>query len=193
MRSFYNFGVLEALPPPARAGLCPPPGDSNPPPIPPACKLWTACPAARLRLFKISFCANPDTVPATDQKSRPRRGGSMHPLCGSVRRLSGLPCLDIPRSLRGLCRGCAAAWRAGKGQKKSRPRRGGSVPYLFIFKSSARRTKGKAMIQRATSIFSPPQTNVNRFAVVVLVNLSAMAGTFFFNAVVSIRELVTVL
>lgn len=95
------------------------------------------------------------------------------------------------------CGGCAGAvWRhggAGKEQKKSRPRRGGSVPYLFIFKSSARTTNGKAMIQRATSIFSPPQTNVNRFAVVVLVNLSAMAGAFFFNAVVSIRELVTVL
>lgn len=93
--------------------------------------------------------------------------------------------------------GCTGAVRrhggAGKGQKESRPRRGGSVPYLFIFKSSARTTTGKAMIQRATSIFSPPQTNVNRFAVVVLVNLSAMAGAFFFNAVVSIRELVTVL
>lgn len=99
----------------------------------------------------------------------------------------------FPNRCGGLCRGCAAAWRAGKGQKKSRPRRGGSVPYLFIFKSSARTTNGKAMIQRATSIFSPPQTNVNRFAVVVLVNLSAMAGAFFFNAVVSIRELVTVL
>lgn len=93
--------------------------------------------------------------------------------------------------------GCAGAvWRHGgarKWQKKSRPRRGGSVPYLFIFKSSARTTTGKAMIQRATSIFSPSQMNVNRFAVVVLVNLSAMAGAFFFNAVVSIRELVTVL
>lgn len=126
MRSFYNFGVLEALPPPARAVLCPPPGDSNPPPVPPACKLWTTRPAARLRLFKISFCANPDTVPATDQDNRPRWGGSVRPLCGSVRRLSGLPCLDIPRH----CGGCAVAvWRhggAGKGQKKSRPRRGGS-------------------------------------------------------------------
>lgn len=193
MRSFYNFGVLEALPPPARAVLCPPPGDSNPPPIPPACKLWTTRPAARLRLFKISFCANPDTVPATDQKSRPRRGGSVRPLCGSVRRLSGLPCLDIPRSFRGLCRGCAAAWRGGKRAKEKPPTAGRLWLYLFIFKSSARRTKGKAMIQRATSIFSPPQTNVNRFAVVVLVNFSAMAGAFFFNAVVSIRELVTVL
>lgn len=193
MRSFYNFGVLEALPPPARAVLCPPPGDSNPPPIPPACKLWTTRPAARLRLFKISFCANPDTVPATDQNNRPRRGGSMRPLCGSVRRLSGLPCLDIPRSFRGLCRGCAAAWRGGKMAKEKPPTAGRLWPYLFIFKSSARTTTGKAMIQRATSIFSPPQTNVNRFAVVVLVNLSAMAGAFFFNAVVSIRELVTVL
>ena len=155
MRSFYNFGVLEALPPPARAVLCPPPGDSNPPPVSPACKLWTACPAARLRLFKISFCANPDTVPATDQKSRPRRGGSVRPLCGSVRRLSGLPCLDIPRSFRGLCRGCAAAWRGGKREKEKPPTAGRLLPYLFIFKSSARRTKGKAMIQRATSIFSP--------------------------------------
>ena len=193
MRSFYNFGVLEALPPPARAVLCPPPGDSNPPPVPPACKLWTDCPAARLRLFKIRFCANPDTVPATDQNNRPRRGGSLRPLCGSVRRLSGLPCLDIPRSLRGLCRGCVTAWRGGKRAKEKPPTAGRLWPYLFIFKSSARRTKGKAMIQRATSIFSPPQTNVNRFAVVVLVNLSAMAGAFFFNAVVSIRELVTVL
>lgn len=193
MRSFYNFGVLEALPPPARAVLCPPPGDGNPPPVSPACKLWTACPAACLRLFKISFCANPDTVPATDQNNRPRRGGSMRPLCGSVRRLSGLPCLDIPRSLRGLCRGCAAAWRGGKRAKEKPPTAGRLWPYLFIFKSSARTTTGKAMIQRATSIFSPPQTNVNRFAVVVLVNLSAMAGAFFFNAVVSIRELVTVL
>lgn len=132
MRSFYNFGVLEALPPPARAVLCPPPGDSNPPPVPPACKLWTTRPAACLRLFKIRFCANPDTVPATDQNNRPRRGGSVRPLCGSVRRLSGLPCLDIPRSLRGLCRGCAAAWRARKGQRKSRPRRGGSgLTYSF--------------------------------------------------------------
>lgn len=77
--------------------------------------------------------------------------------------------------------------------KEKPPTAGRLWPYLFIFKSSARRTKGKAMIQRATSIFSPPQTNVNRFAVVVLVNLSAMAGAFFFNAVVSIRELVTVL
>lgn len=149
MRSFYNFGVLEALPPPARAVLCPPPGDGNPPPVPPACKLWTACPAACLRLFKIRFCTYPERVAATDQNNRPRRGGS-------VRRLSGLPCLDIPRSLRGLCRGCAAAWRAGKGQKKSRPRRGGSVPYLFIFKSSARTTNGKAIMQRTTSVFSPP-------------------------------------
>lgn len=179
--------------PPARAVLCPPPGDSNPPPVPPACKLWTTRPAARLRLFKISFCANPDTVPATDQNNRPRRGGSMRPLCGSVRRLSGLPCLDIPRSFRGLCRGCAAAWRGGKMAKEKPPTAGRLWPYLFIFKSSARTTTGKAMIQRATSIFSPPQTNVNRFAVVVLVNLSAMAGAFFFNAVVSIRELVTVL
>lgn len=193
MRSFYNFGVLEALPPPARAVLCPPPGDSNPPPVSPACKLWTTRPAARLRLFKISFCANPDTVPATDQNNRPRRGGSMRPLCGSVRRLSGLPCLDIPRSFRGLCRGCAAAWRGGKMAKEKPPTAGRLWPYLFIFKSSARTTTGKAMIQRATSIFSPPQTNVNRFAVVVLVNLSAMAGAFFFNAAVSIRELVTVL
>lgn len=193
MRSFYNFGVLEALPPPARAVLCPPPGDSNPPPVPPACKLWTTRPAARLRLFKISFCANPDTVPATDQNNRPRRGGSVRPLCGSVRRLSGLSYLDIPRSLRGLCRGCVAAWRGWKRAKGKPPTAGRLWPYLFIFKSSARRTKGKAMIQRATSIFSPPQTNVNRFAVVVLVNLSAMAGAFFFNAVVSIRELVTVL
>lgn len=193
MRSFYNFGVLEALPPPARAVLCPPPGDSNPPPVPPACKLWTACPAARLRLFKISFCTYHERVAATDQNNRPRRGGSVRPLCGSVRRLSGLPCLDIPRSLRGLCRGCVAAWRGGKRAEEKPPTAGRLWPYLFIFKSSARTTNGKAMIQRATSIFSPPQTNVNRFAVVVLVNLSAMAGAFFFNAVVSIRELVTVL
>lgn len=156
MRSFYNFGVLEALPPPARAVLCPPPGDSNPPPVSPACKLWTTRPAARLRLFKISFYTYPDTVPATDQNNRPRRGGSVRPLCGSVRRLSGLPCLDFLDH----SGGCAGAVRrhggAGKGQKKSRPRRGGSVPYLFIFKSSARTTNGKAIIQRATSIFSPP-------------------------------------
>ena len=193
MRSFYNFGVLEALPPPARAVLRPPPGDSNPPPVPPACKLWITRPAARLRLFKISFCTYPERVAATDQNNRPRRGGSVRPLCGSVCRLSGLPCLDIPRSLRGLCRGCVAAWRGGKRAKEKPPTAGRLWSYLFIFKSSARRTKGKAMIQRATSIFSPPQTNVNRFAVVVLVNLSAMAGAFFFNAVVSIRELVTVL
>lgn len=126
MRSFYNFGVLEALPPPARAVLCPPPGDINPSPVPPACKLWTACPAARLRLFKISFCANPDTVPATDWNNRPRRGGSVRPLCGSVRRLSGLPCWIFSDH----CGGCAGTVRrhggAGKGQKKSRPRRGGS-------------------------------------------------------------------
>lgn len=93
--------------------------------------------------------------------------------------------------------GCAGAvWRhggAGKGKRKSRPRRGGSVPYLFIFKSSARTTTGKTIMQRAINIFPPPYTKVNRFAVVVLVNLSAMAGAFFFNAVVSIRELVTVL
>ena len=133
MRSFYNFGVLEALPPPARAVLCPPPGDDNPPPVPPACKLWTTRPAARLRLFKISFYTNPERVPATDQNNRPRRGGSVRPLCGSVRplcgsvrRLSGLPCLNIPRSLRGLCRGCVAVWRGGKREKESRPRRGGS-------------------------------------------------------------------
>lgn len=169
MRSFYNFGVLEALPPPARAVLCPPPGDSNPPPIPPACKLWTTRPAARLRLFKISFCANPDTVPATDQNNRPRRGGSVRPLCGYVRRLSGLPCLDIPRSIRGLCRGCAAAWRGGKRAKEKPPTAGWLLPYLFIFKSSARTTNGKAIMQRAINTFSPPYTNVNRFAVVVLV------------------------
>lgn len=193
MRSFYNFGVLEALPPPARAVLCPPPGDSNPPPIPPSCKLWTTRPAARLRLFKISFCANPDTVPATDQNNRPRRGGSVRPLCGSVRRLSGLPCLDIPRSFRGLCRGCVAAWRGGKRAKEKPPTVGRLWPYLFIFKSSARTTTGKAIMQMTINTFPPPQTNVNRFAVVVLVNLSAMAGAFFFNAVVSIRELVTVL
>lgn len=193
MRSFYNFGVLEALPPPARAVLCPPPGDSNPPPVPPACKLWTTRPAARLRLFKIRFCANPDTVPATDQNNRPRRGGSVRPLCGSVRRLSGLPCLDIPQSLRGAVPGLCGGMEGGKRAKEKPPTAGRLWPYLFIFKSSARTTNGKAMIQRATSIFSPPQTNVNRFAVVVLVNLSAMAGAFFFNAVVSIRELVTVL
>lgn len=193
MRSFYNFGVLEALPPPARAVLCPPPGDSNPPPIPPACKLWTACPAACLRLFKISFCANPDTVPATDRNNCPRRGGSVRPLCGSVRRLSGLPCLDIPPIIAGAVPGLCGGMEGGKRAKEKPPTAGRLWSYLFIFKSSARRTKGKAMIQRATSIFSPPQTNVNRFAVVVLVNLSAMAGAFFFNAVVSIRELVTVL
>lgn len=70
--------------------------------------------------------------------------------------------------------GCAGAVRrhggTGKGQRKSRPRRGGSVPYLFIFKSSARRTKGKAIMQRTTNTFPPPYTKVNRFAVVVLVN-----------------------
>lgn len=193
MRSFYNFGVLEALPPPARAVLCPPPGDSNPPPIPPACKLWTTRPAARLRLFKISFCTYPERVAATDQNNRPRRGGSVRPLCGSVRRLSGLPCLCIPRSFRGLCRGCAAAWRGGKRAKEKPPTAGRLLPYLFIFKSSARTTNGKAIMQRTTNTFPPPYTKVNRFAVVVLVNLSAMAGAFFFNAVVSIRELVTVL
>lgn len=92
--------------------------------------------------------------------------------------------------------GCAGAVRRHGGREKAKekpPTAGRLWPYLFIFKSSARTTNGKAMIQRATSIFSPPQTNVNRFAVVVLVNLSAMAGAFFFNAVVSIRELVTVL
>lgn len=133
MRSFYNFGVLEALPPPARAVLCPPPGDSNPPPVPPACKLWTTRPAARLRLFKISFCANPDTVPATDQSNRPRRGGSVRPLCGSVRRLSGLPCLCIPRSFRGLCRGCAAAWRGGERAKEKPPTAGRLCALLIHF------------------------------------------------------------
>lgn len=131
MRSFYNFGVLEALPPPTRAVLCPPPGDSNPPPVSPACKLWTACPAACLRLFKISFCANPDTVPATDQNNRPRRGGSVRPLCGSVRRLSGLSYLDIPRSLRGLCRGCVAVWRGWK-RAKEKPPTAGRLCALFI-------------------------------------------------------------
>lgn len=127
MRSFYNFGVLEALPPPARAVLCPPPGDSNPPPVPPACKLWTTRPAARLRLFKISFCVNPDTVPATDQNNRPRRGGSVRPLCGSVRRLSGLPCLCIPRSLRGLCGGME-----GREKGKRKAAHGGAALALFI-------------------------------------------------------------
>ena len=95
----------------------------------------------------------------------------------------------IAGAVPGLCGGMEGRERA----KEKPPTAGRLWPYLFIFKSSARRTKGKAMIQRATSIFSPPQTNVNRFAVVVLVNLSAMAGAFFFNAVVSIRELVTVL
>lgn len=101
--------------------------------------------------------------------------------------------LDIPRSLRGLCRGCAAVWRGGKREKEKPPTAGRLLPYLFIFKSSARTTTGKTIMQRAINTFPPPYTKVNRFAVVVLVNLSAMAGAFFFNAVVSIRELVTVL
>lgn len=156
MRSFYNFGVLEALPPPARAVLCPPPGDSNPPPVPLACKLWTTRPAARLRLFKISFCTYPERVAATDQNNRPRRGGSVRPLCGSVRRLSGLSYLDIPRSLRGLCRGCVAAWRGWKRAKGKPPTTGRLWPYLFIFKSSARTTNGKAIMQRTINTFPPP-------------------------------------
>lgn len=144
MRSFYNFGVLEALPPPARAVLCPPPGDSNPPPVPPACKLWTTRPAARLRLFKISFCANPDTVPATDQNNRPRRGGSVRPLCGSVRRLSGLPCLDIPQSLRGLCRGCVAAWKGGKRAKEKPPTAGRLCALLIYFQKLCKDNQRKS-------------------------------------------------
>lgn len=133
MRSFYNFGVLEALPPPARAVLCPPPGDSNPPPVPPACKLWTTRPVARLRLFKISFCTYPERVAATDQNNRPRRGGSVRPLCGSVRRLSGLPCLDILRSFWGLCRGYAAAWRGGERAKEKPPTAGRLCALLIHF------------------------------------------------------------
>lgn len=144
MRSFYNFGVLEALPPPGRAVLCPPPGDSNPPPVPPACKLWTACPAARLRLFKISFCANSDTVPATDQNNRPRRGGSVRPLCGSVRRLLGLPCLDIPRSLRGAVPGlCGGMEGREKGKRKAA--HGGAALALFIhFQKLCKDNNGKS-------------------------------------------------
>lgn len=143
MRSFYNFGVLEALPPPARAVLCPPPGDSNPPPVPPACKPWTACPAARLRLFKISFCANPDTVPATNQNNRPRRGGSVR-LCAAL-------CAVFRACLVWIfhdhCGGCAVAvWRhggAGKGQKESRPRRGGSGLIYSFSKALQGQQRGK--------------------------------------------------
>lgn len=122
MRSFYNFGVLEALPPPARAVLCPPPGDGNPPPVPPACKLWTACPAACLRLFKIRFCTYPERVAATDQNNRPRRGGSVR-LCAPSfgLALSGYSPIN-PGTVPGLCGGM----EGGKRQKKSRPRRGGS-------------------------------------------------------------------
>lgn len=144
MRSFYNFGVLEALPPPARAVLCPPPGDSNPPPVPPACKLWTACPAARLRLFKISFCANPDTVPATDQNNRPRRGGSVRPLCGSVRRLSGLPCLDIPRSFRGAVPGLCGGMEGGKRAKEKPPTAGRLCALLIHFQKLCKDNQRKS-------------------------------------------------
>lgn len=126
MRSFYNFGILEALPPPARAVLCPPPGDSNPPPVPPACKLWTTRPAARLRLFKISFCTYLERVAATDQNNRPRRGGSVR-LCAALCAVFRACHIWI---FPDHCGGCAGAvWRhggAGKGQKESRPRRGGS-------------------------------------------------------------------
>lgn len=143
MRSFYNFGVLEALPPPARAVLCPPPGDSNPPPVPPACKLWTACPAARLRLFKISFYTNPDTVPATDQNNRPRRGGSVRPLCALCAPSFGLALSGYSPINPG---GCAGAVRrhggAGEGQKESRPRRGGSgLIYSFSKAPQGQRTE----------------------------------------------------
>lgn len=142
---------------------------------------------------RLGFAPTPTQYPQPIRTTAHGGAALCGSLCGSVRRLSGLSYLDIPRSLRGLCRGCVAAWRGWKRAKGKPPTAGRLWPYLFIFKSSARTTTGKAMIQRATSIFSPPQTNVNRFAVVVLVNLSAMAGAFFFNAVVSIRELVTVL
>lgn len=133
MRSFYNFGVLEALPPPARAVLCPPPGDSNPPPVLPACKLWTTRPAARLRLFKISFCTYPERVAATDQNNRPRRGGSMRPLCGSVRRLSGLPCLDIPRSFRGALPGLCGGMEGRENGKRKAAHGGAALCLTYSF------------------------------------------------------------
>lgn len=177
-----------------RLGRCCVPlrGIATPPPVPPACKLWTACPAARLRLFKIRFCTYPERVAATDQNNRPRRGGSVR-LCAALCAVFRACLVWIFPDQSGDCAG-AVRRHGGREKAKEKPPTAGRLwPYLFIFKSSARTTNGKAMIQRATSIFSPPQTNVNRFAVVVLVNLSAMAGAFFFNAVVSIRELVTVL
>lgn len=144
MRSFYNFGVLEALPPPGWAVLCPPPGDSNPPPVPPACKLWTTRPAARLRLFKIRFCTYPERVAATDQNNRPRRGGSVRPLCGSVRRLSGLPCLGYspinPGAVPGLCGGME-----GREKGKRKAAHGGAALALFIhFQKLCKDNNGKS-------------------------------------------------
>lgn len=141
-----------------RLGRCCVPlrGDSNPPPVPPACKLWTTRPAARLRLFKISFYTYPDTVPATDQNNRPRRGGSVRPLCGSVRRLSGLPCLDIPRSFRGLCRGCAAAWRGGKRAKEKPPTAGRLCTLLIHFQKLRKENERESDDTENNQLFLTP-------------------------------------
>lgn len=112
MRSFYNFGVLEVLPPPARAVLCPPPGDSNPPPV---------CGYSRL-----AFAPTPTQYPQPIRTTA-HGGAALCALCAAL--------CAVFRACRvwmfpDHCGGCAVAvWRhgrAGKGQKKSRPRRGGS-------------------------------------------------------------------
>lgn len=82
----------------------------------------------------------------------------------------------------------------GRENGKRKAAHGGAALALFIhFQKLCKDNNGESDDTESNQHFLTPQTNVNRFAVVVLVNLSAMAGAFFFNAVVSIRELVTVL
>ena len=145
---------------------------------------------------RLAFAPTPTQYPQPIRKAA-HGGAALCALCAALCAVFRA-CLvwifpDHSGAVPGLCRGCAAAWRGGKRAKEKPPTAGRLLPYLFIFKSSARTTTGKTIMQRAINIFPPPYTKVNRFAVVVLVNLSAMAGAFFFNAVVSIRELVTVL
>ena len=83
-------------------------------------------------------------------------------------------------------------------QHKEKPRKAFrgclSVPYFDCFKISPNRTKGNNIKQIIKNIITPPNyAKVKRFVSVVLVYCVAMSGCSFFNAAVSIRELVTVL
>ena len=82
-------------------------------------------------------------------------------------------------------------------QHKEKPRNAsGAVCVGFIstvsrFRQVARRETESS--KRERTFFTPPHAKVKRFVSVVLVYCVAMSGCPFFNAAVSIRELVTVL